>query len=138
MTQPTRPSARPPIILSETDAERLGALAVQNEHSSPLASELLLDEIARATIKPDSRVPDDVVGMNSVVEFVDEAHGRTRQVELVYPAEVDIGAGKISILTPIGAGLIGLRAGQSILWPSRDGQKRALRIVRVERGSAAE
>jgi regulator of nucleoside diphosphate kinase len=52
-------------------------------------------------------------------------------VQLVYPAEADIEAGRISILTPIGAGLIGLREGQSILWPDREGRERRLTVVRV-------
>ena len=69
--------------------------------------------------------------MNATVEFVDEASGADRTVELVYPKEADISAGRISILTPIGAGLIGLRAGQSIHWPDRDGKERWLRIISV-------
>jgi regulator of nucleoside diphosphate kinase len=31
----------------------------------------------------------------------------------------------------VGAGLIGLREGQSILWPDREGNERALQIVEV-------
>jgi regulator of nucleoside diphosphate kinase len=50
---------------------------------------------------------------------------------LVYPAEADIEAGRISILTPVGAGLIGLAEGASILWPDRDGHERRLRIIAV-------
>ena len=133
MTTSSKASARPPIVLSETDAARLSALAVQNEHALPVAAGLLLDELQRARVRPDHRMPADVIGMNSEVEFVDEAHGRARTVKLVYPTEADIGAGKVSILTPVGAGLIGLSTGQSILWPDRGGQKRALRIVRVAR-----
>ena len=42
-----------------------------------------------------------------------------------------IPAGRVSILTPIGAGLIGMVAGSSIRWPDRDGSNRLLRIVEV-------
>lgn len=133
----SKPSARPPLILGETDAERLSALALRHEDANPDVAELLLEEIARASIRPDARVPRDVVGMNSIVGFVDEAHGRNRTVQLVYPTEADIAVGKISILTPVGAGLIGLTAGQTILWPDRDGERRALRILSVERQPAA-
>lgn len=136
MTDTARVLARPRIILSETDAQRLSALAMQNEANAPEAAGLLLDEIERAQVRPDHLVPADVVGMNATVEFVDEAHGRSRLVQLVYPAEADINAGRVSVLTPIGAGLIGLAAGQSILWPDRDGHKRALKVLRVERAAA--
>lgn len=133
MPQAKTASARPPLILSATDAERLSALALQNEAAHPVTAGLLLDELERAQVRPDRRLPDDVVGMNSTVEFLDEAHGEPRTVQLVYPDEADIAAGRISIMTPVGAGLIGLRAGQSILWPDRGGETRVLRILKVGR-----
>ena len=40
---------------------------------------------------------------------------------LVFPGQADISKGKISILTPVGAALIGLSEGQSITWSTRDG-----------------
>lgn len=131
MPQAKTASARPPLVLSETDAERLSALALQNEAAHPVTAGLLLDEIERAQVR--RRVADDVVGMNSTVEFLDEAHGAPRTVQLVYPDEADIAAGRISIMTPVGVGLIGLREGQSILWPDRGGETRVLRILKVGR-----
>jgi regulator of nucleoside diphosphate kinase len=56
---------------------------------------------------------------------------------LVFPGQADIAAGKISILTPIGAALIGLSQGQSIDWKTRDGRSRQLTILSVE-GMAAD
>lgn len=52
-----------------------------------------------------------------------QASGADRAVELVYPHDADISAGRVSILTPVGAGVIGLRTRQSILWPDRDGRE---------------
>jgi regulator of nucleoside diphosphate kinase len=65
-----------------------------------------------------------------------EADGQRRRVTLVYPTEADIAAGRISVLTPIGAALLGLAEGQSIDWTARDGRVRRLTIVEVERGAA--
>lgn len=124
-------SARPPIILGATDAERLSALALQAEQSLPLAAGLLLDELDRAEVRPDKLMPSNVVRIGSFVDFIDEAHDQPRTVQLVYPAEADIEAGRISVLTPVGAGLIGLSPGQAILWPDRDGHQRTLRILAV-------
>jgi regulator of nucleoside diphosphate kinase len=124
-------AVRPAILMAETDVERLSALALQMEPSSPLAANLLLDEIDRAQIVADREMPDDVVRMHSTVEFVDEAHGQTRTVQLVYPSEADIAARRVSVLTPVGAGLIGLRARQEIRWPDRDGHERSLKILKV-------
>lgn len=123
---------RPAIVLAESEVEKLSALALQMEQSSPLAANMLLDEIERAAVLPDLEMPDDVVRMHSTIQFIDKAHGHRRTVLLVYPSEADISVGKVSVLTPVGAGLIGLRAGQEILWPDRDGHARALRIIRVK------
>ena len=125
-------SARPPITISETDADRLYLLA---ERAADRATALLA-ELERARVCADRRVPADVVGMNSTVDFVDEARGAARTVQLVYPAEADIAGGKVSVLTPIGAALIGLREGQSIRWPDREGRPRELRVLKVRRAAA--
>lgn len=117
---------RPPIILGATDAERLTALASKIQGSRPELAELLFSELERAEVRDDAEVPDTAVAMNSIVEFFDEAHDMPRSVQLVYPGEADISFDKISALTPMGAGLLGLSPGQSILWPDREGRERRL------------
>lgn len=132
----TKAAKRPPIHMIDTEADTLTSLAIGVEERLPQVSELLLGEIARATIHPAARIPADVVTMHATVEFIDEASGATRTVQLVYPKHADIAAGRVSILTPVGAGLIGLREGQSILWPDRDGHRRTLTIVKVTQAEA--
>lgn|SRR5690606_22133521 len=122
---------RPPIVLTEAEAEALTALAIAAERRSPAVSEMLLEELERAQSCSAEDLPDDAVTMDSQVTFIDEASGATHAVRLVYPGDADSESGKISILTPLGAGLIGLRVGQTISWPNRAGQHRALRIVTV-------
>lgn len=133
----TRAAAtRPQIHMIEEEADKLSDLALGNEHRSPQVSMLLLRETARAKLHPAASIPSDVVTMDALVEFMDEGSGAQRTVKLVYPSEADISAGRISILTPVGAGLIGLREGQSILWPDREGNERRLVIVKVRQKSA--
>jgi regulator of nucleoside diphosphate kinase len=96
---------------------------------------MLLDEMARAKLHTRARIPADVVVMGATVEF-DDANGSIRSVKLVFPKDADIAAGRISILTPVGAGLIGLREGQSISWPDREGHERELTILRVRQAAA--
>ena len=119
------------MIAAEADALADIALRLQDRH--PNVSRLLLEEIDRADTRDAAAVPDDVVTMGSTVEFQDEKSGERHVVELVYPKDADIGAGRLSILTPVGAGLIGLRTGQSISWPDRTGKERLLTIARVTR-----
>ena len=127
---------RPQIHMIDTEAERLSELALNIETAMPQVSELLLRETTRAKTHRAATMPADVVTMGAEVEFRDEASGVTRTVTLAWPQDADIAVGRISILTPIGAGLIGLGEGQQILWPDRDGRERNLTIVRVSQPAA--
>lgn len=124
-------ASRPQIHMIEQEADKLSDLALGIEQRFPQVSELLIRETSRAKLHSAGKIPADVVTMGSSVEFLDEGTGASRTVQLVYPPEADISAGRISILTPVGAGLIGLREGQSILWPDREGQERRLTIIKV-------
>lgn len=138
MTSTRAAASRPHIHMIEDEAEKLSNLAINIEHRFPQVSELLIRETSRAKLYTAESIPADVVTMGSSVEFVDEGTGTRRTVQLVYPAEADISAGRISILTPIGAGLVGLREGQSIMWPDREGHERRLVIMKVvQEGCAA-
>lgn len=121
----------PPVHFIDSEADSLANLALGVATSMPDVSDLLLNEINRARVHAATRIPPDIVTMHSTVEFVDEASGADRTVQIVYPAQADISANRISILTPIAAGLIGLREGQSINWPDRDGRTRTLTVVKV-------
>ena len=72
-----------------------------------------------------------VVRMGSTLRFTSDL-GEDRRVTLVFPGEADIAQGKVSMLTPIGAALIGLSAGQSIDWTARDGRVHRLTVETVE------
>lgn len=76
-------------------------------------------------------MPANTVVMNAFIDFIDEGNETQRTVQPVYPSDADIEAGRVSILTPIGAGLIGLSTGDAILWPDRRGHERRLRIMSV-------
>ncbi|TCJ35133.1 nucleoside diphosphate kinase regulator [Parafrankia sp. BMG5.11] len=124
---------RPPILVAEGEADALADLAVAVADRHPLVSRLLLEELDRAELRRPHEIPPDVVTMGATIEFMVEETREQRTVELVYPRDADIAQGRVSILTPVGAGLLGLRAGQSIAWPDRGGHPRTLTIVRVVR-----
>ena len=132
MTYDTTAAHRPPIHMIDSEAEALTNLALGAEDRQPDVSEMLLHEIGRARLHPAGKIPADVVTMFSTVEFTDKATGARRTLQLVYPGEADIAEGRMSILTPVGAGLIGLSVGQSINWPDRGGAEHRLTIVAVQ------
>ncbi|WP_332818557.1 nucleoside diphosphate kinase regulator [Sphingopyxis sp.] len=124
-------AARPQIRMIDSEADTLTELTLQKQRDSIRLYELLLDEIDRATICSRADMPSHVVTMGSEVTFLDEKTGAERTVRIVYPGDADIAAGRMSILTPVGAGLIGLGVGQSINWPDRGGAEHRLTIIAV-------
>ncbi len=122
---------KPPITLIDTEAETLADLALQARERASLAGELLWEEVNRADTATLADLPDDVVTMMSSVDFVDETTGEEHSVQLVYPRDANLEQNRISVLTPVGAALIGMRRGNAISWPNRQGTHRSLRIVNV-------
>lgn len=119
----------PSLILGQSDHRQLARLALAGSGHSADAADDLLHEIDRAQVVDDRRLPPDVVRMGSRVRF---RTGRDeRHVTLVWPAEADIAARRISVLTPVGTALIGLRAGQSITFRARDGRPQMLTVLAV-------
>ena len=127
----TQLPTRPRIVIPASEHARLLALADAAEKRTPIVAEFLADELTRAEIVKDEEFDANVVRMGSLVTYVDEVTGRTRTVTLVYPDAADIDQNRISILTPIGAALIGLSPGQSITWPLPDGRVGSLKVLSV-------
>lgn len=120
----------PNIVVSNADYERLTDLATASLERLPEVATELLDEMDRAKIVSDNNVPANVVRMGSTVTFRSD-DGRELTETLVYPVDEDSDAHKISVMTPVGAALIGLAEGQSISWTARDGRSHQLTVEKV-------
>ena len=129
---------RPPIALPREDIDRLSDLAAVAKRAMPEVADYLEEELERARAIPAGKPSEHVVKMGSRVDYRDEATGAVHTVTLVYPAESDIGRGLVSVLTPIGAALVGLTAGQTIEWTTRTGETRQLTVLSVDNGGGAE
>ncbi len=121
---------KPSITISETDYERLTGLAEALEDRNPDVSETMMAELDRARVVRDGSLAATIVRMGSTVVYTADG-GPEKTVTLVYPGEADIEKGRISITTPVGTALIGLKEGQSIDWTARTGQTHKLTVVRV-------
>lgn len=121
---------RPQITISQSEHRQLMALAAAGGGSLAQAAESLLIEMERARVVPDTKLGADIVRMHSRVQYRTD-RDELVDVRLVYPVDADISQGKVSVLTPIGAALIGLRTGQSITWESRDGRRHVLTVAAV-------
>jgi regulator of nucleoside diphosphate kinase len=131
------PRARPALIIEAEDYERLRHVALQARALQPALAERLLEEIERADLRPSDEVPLDVVAIGSDVTFFEDDSEQAETVRLVLPWEADLEPGWVSILTPLGAALLGLSVGQSIHWEV-DGQTRRLTVIGVNQDFAAD
>jgi regulator of nucleoside diphosphate kinase len=131
--------AKPPLIIDAGHYERLIALALRWMKQSPELAQQLLDEVERARVLPSQDMPADVVTIGARVTFRDAATGADETVRIVLPQDASIDDGRVSVLAPIGAALIGLSVGQRIDWRLADGRVRRIEVREVQqapRGAA--
>ena len=122
----------PAIRLTRRDAGRLDALLADYPTARrPGGAGLLLRELLRAEIVPTTEIAPGTVTMHSVVTCHDPGTGDTRTVTLVYPEERASAPNALSVLTPLGAALIGLSEGQSISFEGVDGKPRTVTVLTV-------
>ena len=124
-------SPRPRIIIAAGEHMILQGLADKALQNDSPIGEYLVDELSRASIVPDGECAPNVVRMGSTVTYREDATARIRKVTLVYPHEADIAQQRVSILTPIGAALIGMSTDQAIQWPSPGGAMESLTVLDV-------
>jgi regulator of nucleoside diphosphate kinase len=117
--------------LTELDHVRLMNLVRRDRRSDGpptprLAIEQVLDGCA---IVPSRQIPPDVVTMYSQALLQDLETGQRSKLVLCYPADAEPAAGFVSVLSPVGAGLLGLRVGSVARWSAPGGDERAAEIL---------
>lgn len=122
---------RPRLVIDERQYPRLVGLAQRALRHAPDVGEYLLEEVERADVLPPDRMPEDVVTIGATVRFEDAATGTERTIELVLPEAADPAAGRVSVVSPVGAALIGLSVGQSMSWQPGRGPARRLTVLSV-------
>lgn len=113
-------------IFSELDHARISRLARQ--HMAPDGTPpVILDIFDEGELLAPRDMPADVVTMYSQV-VADDAQGNKVEVALCYPPDADPTQGRYSVMSPIGAGLLGRRVGETAAWTNPDGTQASLRI----------
>ncbi|MDQ8001828.1 MAG: GreA/GreB family elongation factor [Bordetella sp.] len=120
------PAPEAPRILTELDHARLTRLlALQPAQHEGLQA--LLDE---GELVDPREVAPDVVTMNSRVCLAGEGDDPAGQeLTLSYPLQARPSDAQVSVLSPVGASLLGARVGQTVRWRQPDGASRTARIV---------
>jgi len=121
------------IYITSQDKRRLEELLAEVSVSDPRQHgdlKLLEEELRRAVIVEPKEIPGDVITMNSRAEMRDLESGEIVAFTLVFPSEANIEEEKISVLAPIGAGMLGYRVGDEFEWNVPDGV-RHMKVTKV-------
>lgn len=125
---------RPTVYVAESEYERLSNLS---ECGATRGAAILAEELARAIVVADDGRHRPFVRLYAFVEFKDALTGRSHRVQIVPPDEADFDQDRLSVLSPVGASLLGLRAGDAIGMRPEDGRAHVLEIHAVERAREA-
>jgi regulator of nucleoside diphosphate kinase len=104
------------IVISEPNARVLRSLLLAR-NSAPHDQEHLHElsaELDRAVVMDASEVSPNVVTLGAIVRVRDLESGERQELTLVSPRTADVGAGRISVLAPLGTALIGYREGDVV------------------------
>lgn len=112
-------------LLTELDFARLRNLPTGQ------VSPDLLDTLESLEQVPSQAIPADVVTMYSQVLVADLQTGKQQKLTLCYPADAEPHVGFISVLSPVGASLIGQRVGATARWQTPNGDHCAADILEL-------
>jgi regulator of nucleoside diphosphate kinase len=122
-----------PIYITKFDLERLQKLLWEAQSTDYRKSEYLENlqiEIHRAVVVSPQDIPSDVITMSSIVCLKDIDTGEEETYKLVFPEDSNLAQGKISILAPIGTGMLGYKVGDTFEWNVPAG-KRRLQVKKI-------
>jgi regulator of nucleoside diphosphate kinase len=120
-----------PIYVSTEDYTVLNALLASASQKSPQSrGPRLADELRRATVVDQSALPERVIRLGSRVEIEDVESGERDTYTLCLPWHANAEEGKLSVLAPIGTGLLGYGEDDEIEWQTPGGLRR-LRVRSV-------
>lgn len=117
---------RKPVFITANDLQRLRKF-LDDMRSCAREEEFLeslFDAIDGAVIVPSEQLSRQVVTLNSQVRVKDLDSGEETSIQLVFPGDEDFEHGKISVLSPVGAALIGCSAGDTAKWKIPTGIRR--------------
>ncbi len=119
--------------LTELDHVRLLSLVRRQRlgDGSPAACVAIEQVLDACAVVPSRQVRPDVVTMYSQVALQDPASGVRSKLTLCYPADAEPAAGFVSVLSPVGAALLGQTVGSVARWSTPSGEERAAEVLAV-------
>ena len=112
-------------VLTELDHVRLATLASRGLRGRLAEIDGVLDD---AFVVPSRKVAPDIVTMYSQVLLRLPDDGTKRKLTLCYPDDAEPQFGFVSVLSPIGLGLLGQQVGATVRWNAPDGTERVAEL----------
>ena len=128
------------LILSEPDRASLESILEESrkaQGNDAACVRALEDAIDTAEIRKTGAMPTNVVRIHSQVYVHDLDSGEEAAYTLVLPGHADIDRRRVSVLAPIGAALLGRRAGEIVTPVTPNGRRRRLRVGAIVREQVA-
>lgn len=129
--RPIAPAVLPRIFISTRDFGRLENLARIHLESSHPVADLLLGELERATVCAPDAIGRDVVTMNARVAFRAGPNMVPRSATVVYPEDYYPTGQHVSVMSPLGAAMIGLRAGERMPFTDLQGNRFSVKVDEI-------
>lgn len=119
--------------LTELDHVRLLNLLRRDARGDSSAQQIraIEDVLDASALVPSREVAPDVVTMYSQVLLQDTQTGQRNTLTLCYPSDADPAIGFVSVLSPVGSALLGLRVGSIARWLTPAGDEKAAEITAI-------
>ncbi len=114
--------ALPPITLATNDYNRLLFMATFGHNVGRRKVSFLLEELRRAEVCHPAALPEDVVSTNCRVIYRIDDEPKSRAHLLVHPGDLIWPGAEISVATPLGTALLGLRVGDRMPFSDDNGE----------------
>ena len=90
----------------------------------------LNENLSKANVIPDEVLPENIITLNSTVEYISEPFTRPIKLRIVLPQHEDLSKRKVSILAPISRALLGFKESDELTVKISSGYKK-VKILKV-------
>lgn len=120
---------KPRLLITTKDQEILSSMI---GHAPTTAAAMLLEcELDRAVVVDETLNTRSFCRIGSWITYEDHGSGQTREIQLVLPADADIDKRCVSVLSLVGASLLGLTSGAEFGWTDDKGRPHRLTVLDV-------
>jgi len=121
------------ICITRHDYERIIKLMEDplSQKSFAAVKESFLKDLKKARKVDPHKVPSDCVTMNSTFTLTDIGTSQKLTITLVFPKDENVKKGKVSVLSPEGCCVLGVRVGSVVKWKAAQGGEKYYQVSKI-------